>query len=225
MDPAAGPFLFSGQKGVPAAFAGIAGTKFNAPRVATIFYTSASLDGFIADEQHKLDWLLPLGPPEELGFGEFLKDVGAIAMGSNTYQWILHHPLDGEPAFHWPYQAPTWVFTSRPLSTVPDADLRFARGDVLPVHQEMVEAAGGRNIWIVGGGELAAQFYDQGLLDRIVVSVASVTLGAGSPLFPRRTTPRLKLTRVRQHGDKFAELWYDVLAPAPTHIPAKSASA
>lgn len=191
--------------------------------MATIFYTSASLDGFIADEQHKLDWLLPFGRPEELGFSEFLKDVGAIAMGSNTYQWILHHPGDVHPAHRWPYQAPTWVFTTRPLSTVPQANLHFAQGDVLPVHQEMVKAAGGRNIWIVGGGELAAQFYDQGLLDRIVVSVASVTLGAGSPLFPRRTSPRLKLIRVRQHGDKFAELWYDVLAPVPR--PAKTASA
>ena len=193
--------------------------------MATIYYTSASLDGFISDSQHKLDWLLQLGPAEEVGFGEFIKQVGAIAMGSNTYQWILDHPGDVDPAHRWPYQAPTWVFTSRPLSTVPEANMRFASGDVLPVHTKMVKAAGGRNIWIVGGGELAAQFYDQGLLDQMVVSVASLTLGEGSPLFPRRTQPRLRLTRVRQHGDKFAELWYDVLAPAPTHIPAKTASA
>lgn len=193
--------------------------------MATIYYTSASLDGFISDSQHKLDWLLQLGSPEEVGFGEFIKGVGAIAMGSNTYQWILNHPGDVDPVHRWPYQAPTWVFTSRPLSIVPEANMRFASGDVLPVHEKMVKAAGGRHIWIVGGGDLAAQFYDQGLLDQMVVSVASLTLGEGSPLFPRRTQPRLKLTRVRQHGDKFAELWYDVLAPAPTHIPAKTASA
>jgi len=193
--------------------------------MATVFYTSSSLDGYIADSQHSLDWLLQLGSAEEVGFTEFIKDVGAIAMGSRTYQWILDHPGDVDPGHRWPYQAPTWVFTSRPLCTIPDANIRFARGDVLPVHLEMQAAAGGRNIWIVGGGELAAQFYDQGLLDRMVVSVASMTLGSGSPLFPRRTNPRLQLTRVRQHGDKFAELWYDVLAPLPEHIPAKTASA
>lgn len=192
--------------------------------MATIFYTSSSLDGFIADSGHKLDWLLQLGAAEDFGFSEFIREVGAIAMGSTTYQWILDHPGDGVEV-RWPYQAPAWVFTSRPLSVVPGADIHFARGDVRPVHDLMREAAGSRNIWIVGGGELAAQFYDQGLLDRLVVSVASVTLGAGSPLFPRRTDPRLLLTQVKQHGDKFAELWYDVVAPSPTHIPAKTANA
>jgi dihydrofolate reductase len=194
--------------------------------LATVFYTSTSLDGFIADSQHKLDWLLQLGAAEDFGFSDFLKDVGAIAMGSTTYQWILDHSSEVDPTRgRWPYQAPAWVFTSRPLSLIPDANLRFARGDVRPVHEEMRAAAGPLNIWIVGGGELAAQFYDQGLLDRMVVSVASVTLGAGTPLFPRRTDPRLQLTRVKQHGDKFAELWYDVIAPAPTHLPAKTANA
>jgi dihydrofolate reductase len=50
----------------------------------------------------------------------------------------------------------------------------------------MVEAAGGRNVWIVGGGDLAGQFADAGLLDEVIVSIAPVTLGAGRPLFPRR---------------------------------------
>jgi dihydrofolate reductase len=191
--------------------------------MATIYYTACSLDGYIADPQHKLDWLLQLAPPEDMGFADFLAGVGAIAMGSTTYQWLLDHP--GDPGQVWPYQAPTWVFTSRPLATVPGADLHFARGDVLPIHRQMVEAASGRDVWIVGGGELAAQFYDQGLLDRMVISVASVTLGGGAPLFPRRTSPRLKLRGVRQYGDQFAELTYEVLAPNPTHNPANTASA
>jgi dihydrofolate reductase len=191
--------------------------------VATIFYTSSSLDGFIADPGHELDWLLELGSVEDFGFGEFIAGVGAIAMGSTTYQWILDHPME-EGETRWPYQAPAWVFTSRPLSTVPGASISFARGDVKPVHDQMREAAGQRNIWIVGGGELAAQFYDQGLLDHLVVSVAPLTLGAGSPLFPRRTEPRLVLTQVKQYGDKFAELWYDVIKSAPIP-PAKTANA
>jgi dihydrofolate reductase len=46
----------------------------------------------------------------------------------------------------------------------------------------MVTAAGSKNVWIVGGGELAGQFYDYGLLDELFVQVGSVTLGAGKPL-------------------------------------------
>ena len=71
-------------------------------------------------------------------------------------------------------------------TVVPDAKIEFTSGDVAPVHEQMVEAAGERNIWIVGGGDLAGQFADAGLLDEVIVSIAPVTLGAGAPLLPRR---------------------------------------
>lgn len=75
----------------------------------------------------------------------------------------------------------------------------------------MRAAAGGKNIWIVGGGDLAGQFHDAGLLDEVIVQVGSVTLGKGKPLFPRRlTSPPLVLLSVRQVGRGFAELRYQV---------------
>src|SRR6185312_13836979 len=93
----------------------------------------------------------------------------------------------------WPYEQPTWVFSSRELPVVP-GDLRFVRGAVAPVHAEMVEAAGGGNIWLVGGGDLVGQFADEGLLDDLMLGVGSVFLGGGAPLLPRRITPpRLRL--------------------------------
>jgi dihydrofolate reductase len=186
--------------------------------MATIYYTASSLDGFIADAKSQLDWLLQMHPPDDLGFEEFYAGIGAIAMGSTTYQWILDHNSGADSAEPWPYRVPAWVFTSRPLSAVAGAEIHFVRGDTRPVHREMEKAAGERDIWLVGGGELAAQFYDHGLLDRIIVTVASLTLGSGSPLFPRRTAPRLLLRKVKQHGDQFAELWYDVLAPSPPDL-------
>ena len=75
----------------------------------------------------------------------------------------------------------------------------------------MVEAANGKNVWIVGGGELAGQFYDCGLLDEIFVQVASVTLGAGKPLLPRAiVSPPLRLLSARTVGTGFAELHYAI---------------
>jgi dihydrofolate reductase len=128
---------------------------------------------------------------------------------------MLRHLL-GPEADHpqpWPYEQPTWVFSSRTLPSVPGVDIRFARGDVRPVHREMVEAAGGKNVWIVGGGDLVGQFYDQGLLDEIFVQIGSVTLGSGKPLLPRAITkPSLRLMSVRQVGTGFAELHYEVPA-------------
>ncbi|NCJ07918.1 dihydrofolate reductase [Synechococcales cyanobacterium C] len=180
--------------------------------MATIYYTATSLDGFIADEHNSLDWLFQFGELEPNTFDAFLEGVGAIAMGSTTYQWIYDHDFgtevdDPKP---WPYRTPTWVFTSRQLPIIAEADVRFVSGDVRPIHKDMASAAGDKNLWIVGGGDLAGQFYDCGLLDELVVSVASVTLDGGAPLFPRRIDPPLKLLSAKPYGHDFVELHYSV---------------
>jgi dihydrofolate reductase len=179
----------------------------------TQYYTASSLDGFIADPQHSLDWLFQFGESATDDYPGFIEAVGAIAMGSTTYEWILSHqvlPTADRPQ-PWPYAQPTWVFTSRDLPPVPGADVRFVRGDVRPVHAEMVGAAGGRNVWIVGGGDLAGQFHDHGLLDEIIVTFASVTLGGGAPLLPRSIiSPPLRLVSARTYGTAYAQLTYEV---------------
>jgi dihydrofolate reductase len=183
------------------------------PRMKTQYYTAASLDGFIATLDDSLDWLFPLGELADTSYPSFIEHVGALAMGSATYEWMLRHAvgpeaLKPEP---WPYSQPTWVFTSRTLPTVDGADIRFVRGDVRPVHRAMTEAAGGKNVWLVGGGELVGQFHDAGLLDELFVQIGSVTLGAGKPLLPRAITqPPLRLVSVRASGTGFAELHYEV---------------
>lgn len=179
----------------------------------TIYYTAATLDGFIATLDDSLDWLFPLGELESTSYPTFIADVGALAMGSATYEWMLRHAVgpDAREPQTWPYTQPTWVFTSRELPLVPGADIRFTRGDVRPVHAEMAAVAGGKNIWLVGGGELVGKFHDHGLLDEIMVQVGSVTLGAGKPLLPRAiTSPPLRLLSARAVGEGFAELHYAV---------------
>lgn len=186
----------------------------------TQYYTSASLDGFIATEDDSLDWLFPLGDLNETGYPAFIEAVGALAMGSATYEWILRHAdkVAAQTGMPWPYSQPAWIFSSRILPQVAGADIRFVRGDVRPLHAAMREAAGSKNIWIVGGGDLAGQFYDAGLLDEIIVHVGSVTLGRGKPLFPRRvTSPPLRLVSVRQIGSGFAELRYEVPVVGGAH--------
>lgn len=177
----------------------------------TQYYTATSLDGFIATKDDSLDWLFPLGDINDTSYPAFIENIGAIAMGSATYEWMLSHAetVSAETGASWPYTQPTWVFSSRVLAPVPGAHLHFVEGDVALVHSKMRVAANGKNIWIVGGGDLAGQFYDAGLLDEIIVQVGSVTLGQGKPLFPRcLTCPPLQLTSVRQVGTGFAELHY-----------------
>jgi dihydrofolate reductase len=178
----------------------------------TQYYTATTLDGFIADPNNSLDWLFTRRREEDglLGYGEFIAAVGALAMGSTTYEWILDHEFAGkDPAeWKWPYEIPCWVFTHRQLPVVPDARVVFTSADVRTVHAEMVAAAGDRNVWLVGGGDLVGQFADAGLLDEVLVTIAPVTLGAGAPLLPRRI--ELRLDEVGRNGD-FACARYSVV--------------
>lgn len=186
--------------------------RFTIIAMATIYYTASSLDGYIADRTNSLEWLFQFGDPEETSYPEFIKGVGALAMGSTTYQWLLDHhlkPGTGE-AKPWPYEQPAWIFSTRRLERV-EGNLHYVSGDVRPVHRAMTEAAGGKNLWIVGGGELAGQFHDHGLLDEVVVQIAAVTLGGGAPLLPRAiTTPPLRLLSATRFGEAFVELRYQV---------------
>ena len=162
----------------------------------TQYYTAATLDGFIADPDNSLEWLFTRKRDEagSLNYGDFIAEVGALAMGSTTYEWIIDHE-----SAKWPYEVPSWVFTHRELTVVPNAQVEFVSGDVAPVHREMRRAAGERNVWIVGGGDLAGQFSDAGLLDEVLVTIAPVTLGAGAPLLPRRI--ELSVEEVGRNGD------------------------
>ena len=155
----------------------------------------------------------------DTSYPSVIAEVGALAMGSATYAWMLRHAdaVAAQTGSAWPYTQPTWIFSSREQPTIQGADLRFVQGDVRPVHAQMCAAAGGKNLWIVGGGDLAGQFFDAGLLDELIVQVGSVTLGRGKPLFPRRVTqPPLRLESVRQVGSGFAELRYDLRGAWPS---------
>ena len=169
----------------------------------TQYYTATALDGFIADENHSLDWLFTRdqdrGGP--LNFNDFIANVGAAAMGATTYEWVIEHEFKDKDPSEWtsPFSTPGWVFTHRELLVIPNAAIRFTSDDVAAVHAEMVEAAQGKNVWIVGGGDLAGQFADAGLLDEVIVYIAPVTLGAGAPLLPRRL--ELHLEETARNGD------------------------
>ena len=180
----------------------------------TRYYTATTLDGFIADPDNSLDWLFTRDQDRAglLNYAEFIAGVGALAMGSTTYEWVVDHEFaDKDPAeWKWPYEAPCWVFTHRELQVVPDAPIEFTSGDVREVHAEMVAAAGGQDVWIVGGGDLAGQFADAGLLDEVIVYIAPVTIGAGAPLLPRRVELRLEETG---RNRDFVAARYSVVQP------------
>ena len=177
----------------------------------TRYYCAMSLDGFIAESDDTLDWLLKYeGTGWESGYERFYSEIGALVMGSVTYEWILEN-LD-----EWSYAGkPTWVLSSRELRqpVAEGADVRVTAADVRDLHDEMLAAAGDRDLWIVGGGNVASQFADHGLIDQVEVTVVPEVLGSGKPLFARRmpnSSMQLVGTRAMQNG--MVELRYAVTA-------------
>lgn len=185
-----------------------------------VFDTAVTLNGFLADEQHSLDWLFAVPGGDEPGDLQ-PQGVTVLVEGSSTYEWVLRHEdLLNQPTKWQEFygDSPTFVFTSRELPGPDGADVRFVNGSVTEALPAIREAAGDGTVWVVGGGDLAAQFLEAGALDRICLSIAPATVAAGAPLLPRVLGPeRLRLLTARAAGP-FARLEYEVLpasGPAP----------
>ena len=185
-------------------------------RPRLIYRTATSLDGFIADGDNSLAWLFAVehDADQQDQYERFLEDVAVIVEGSTTYEWLLRETnLLAEPEKWQTYYGdrPTFVFTSRNLPRPSGADIHFRDGPVSDALPDILAAASGGDIWIVGGGDLAGQFFEAGALDRLDVSIAPVTLGAGAPLLPRKIdSTRLRLISVCAQG-QFIDASYTVI--------------
>jgi dihydrofolate reductase len=189
----------------------------------TQYYCAASLDGYIAEADDGLAWLLNYegsfeadgvepGPMSEGGaYEHFYSGTGALISGATTYEFILDHLAeDGE----WPYKGkPYWVLSSRdlPVPEGEDVDVRIVNAKVADLRDQMISAAGERNLWVVGGGNVASQFAHEGLLDEVLVTVVPVVLGAGKPLFDHRLPGgAMQLVGTRAFDTGMVELRYEI---------------
>lgn len=188
-----------------------------------VFATATTLDGYLADPNHSLDWLFVVDGGEESlsDMNTFAEGVGVMVEGSSTYLWIVEHENLLEHPEKWREfhgDRPTFVFTSRTdLPVIPGADIRFVSGDVSTQLPAIRDTAGDKDVWLVGGGDLVGQFADADALDEVHVSIAPVTLGAGAPLLPRvLDSTRLRLDEVSR-ATQFINAKYTVVRPAGDH--------
>lgn len=170
--------------------------------MACVYYTASSLDGYIVDENASLDWLISrdIDSAGPFAIDPFLETVGSVVMGADTYEWILrNHP--GE----WMYSQPSWVLTHRQGLVADGHPVHTFAGDVTELYPTLVSHAAGKDVWVVGGGNVAAQFVAAGLVDEMIVSYAPCTLGAGSRLLPIRS--EWKLAHSAINGDFVCAHW------------------
>ena len=168
-----------------------------------IIFIAMSLDGYIATEDESLEWLFNVDGEGDNGYSEFLETVDTILMGRKTYDWVMKN-IEGE----FPYKnEECYVFTKSPIE---DTEyVKFINTDVISFTNEL-QKTDGKNIWLVGGGELIHSFIKEKLIDEMIITVAPVIIGNGIPLFlTSEDQMNLSLIGNRKYN-QFVSLHYQV---------------
>ena len=169
-----------------------------------VLYTAASLDGLLATEDHDLEWLFAVDGEGDNGYAEFFDTVDTVLLGRVTYDWLMEHEK-GE----FPYKdTECYVFSRTKRDN--DRNATFVNADIIPLVKALKEKDG-KNIWLVGGGELNNLLLREGLIDELIVTVAPVLLGKGIPMFKGNDyQTQLQLKNIKRHN-QFVEMHYDVV--------------
>ncbi len=177
-------------------------------------HMAASLDGFIARKDGRVDWLetsdeFAGGQTTDPGFVEaFLATIDCYVMGSHTYETALRFDADG---LGWPYgEKPTFVLTSRELPRARDT-VEFYSGDLAGFVNGRLRTEF-RSIWFVGGGVVCSDCLRLGLADEIRYSILPILIGDGLTFIKRldRDIP-LHLADVKAYQDGRVELRFEVI--------------
>lgn len=177
---------------------------------SVILYIAASFDGYIARKDGTIDWLTAFdSKDEDYGYTALLARLGSVIMGGKTYRQLL---IFGD----WPYSTVTsYIVTRQPQPEDVERRIKFYNGD-LPQLVAQIRAGSDKDIWLVGGAELTAEFVSRDLIDEYILSVIPVMIGDGIPLFPPTTITHqpLALTGVERYPNGIVQLHYQRAAKA-----------
>lgn len=170
-----------------------------------IVHIAASADGFIAGPHGDLEWLTSRPKPKGFyGIGDFMKTVDTLLMGRKTYEAGLK--LGGK----FDSKDRTIVFSRRPRPADAPAGVEFVSDPIGPFVSELRKQPG-KNLWLMGGGDLIASFLDAQAIDEFVISVVPLFIGEGVPLISRRhRRVELKLESVERFEDGLVQLRYSI---------------
>ncbi|GAC1659065.1 MAG: dihydrofolate reductase family protein [Gemmatimonadaceae bacterium] len=166
---------------------------------------ATSADGYIARPDGDIEWLTRRPPPKGFyGMGKFMKSIDTQLLGRKTYDASLQIGATFDP------KTPSYVFShSPPASTPPGVEFI---GEEIGSFAKRLREHKGKNIWLMGGGEIIASFLDEGAIDEFIVSVIPIFIGDGIPLIARRRRDvPLRLRSVRRFPDGVVQLYYGVL--------------
>ena len=162
-----------------------------------VLYIATSLDGYIARSSGEFDWLFS---DQDYGYTEFFAGVDTVLMGRKTYDQALGF---GE----YPYKGTRGVVFSR-TPRAPDANVTFVSGDLASFVSELKRGSG-KDIWLVGGGQIVAECVRHDLIDDFRLFVHPLILGEGIPLFAPGLPERpLQFVRSQSFDSGLVEVSY-----------------
>jgi dihydrofolate reductase len=177
-----------------------------------IVQLAMSLDGYIARPDGDVEWLNSRARLD-YGMSEFQSTIDTVLIGRKTYDWAMDYARKtGMKESVFDPKLLNYVFSRRPPQQAA-AGAQFVSGPVKEFAQRL-RAAPGKNIWMMGGGDLIASFLDAGEIDEFELHVVPVLIGEGIPLIaPRHRELALHLRSIRSYPDGVVRLHYDVAWP------------
>jgi dihydrofolate reductase len=171
-----------------------------------IVHIATSADGYIARPDGNLDWLTNRPAPKGFyGLPQFMRTVDAKVLGRKTFDLSLE--MGGA---HFSATNVHYVFSRQPPPPSVPAGVRFVTEPISTFATQM-RARPGKNMWMMGGGEIIASFLDEGAIDEFIISVVPVFIGEGIPLIaPRHREVPLRLRSTKAFPDGVVQLHYEV---------------
>jgi len=168
-----------------------------------IMFIATSLDGYIATENDSLDWLFKVEGGGDNGYSEFYDTVDTVIMGRRTYDWVMEQEMES-----FPYEGKECYVFSRTVSQ-DNENVQFFNGDVVDFTKQLKNKEG-KNIWVMGGGDLLHSFIKNKLVDELIITVSPVLIGKGIPLFKEIDFETELTLKSINRFNQFAELRYEV---------------
>jgi dihydrofolate reductase len=175
-----------------------------------VVYIATSADGYIARPDGDLEWLNRRPRTADYGLRAFYPTVDTILLGRKTYDWgLAYQKKTGQKGSMFDAKVANYVFSRKPPKKA-TPDVKFVSEPVKAFARHLRETPG-KNVWMMGGGELIASFLDVGEIDEFDIHVMPVFIGEGIPLVaPRHRDVSLRLLASQQYPDGVVRLRYEV---------------
>jgi dihydrofolate reductase len=178
------------------------------PKRKIIVNIATSADGYVARTDGNLDWLTRRPAPKGFyGLPKFSRSIDAKILGRKTFD------LSVKMGANFSADDVHYVFSRRPPPASVPVGVQFVTESIRAFAERLRKQAG-RNVWMMGGGEIIRSFLDEDAIDEFIITVVPTFIGDGIPLIaPRHREVPLRVVSLQQFPDSVVQLHYQVQRP------------